>query len=60
MRTPFYFYDLEILNKTLSSIAKNIADYSFKVHYALKVNAEEKLLKIHKQLWFWSRLCKWQ
>ncbi len=46
MQTPFYFYDLEILNKTLSSIAKNSANYPFKVHYALKANAEEKLLKI--------------
>lgn len=34
--TPFYFYDKEILKKTLSGIKKEIAkNPSFKVHYAI-------------------------
>ncbi len=45
MKTPFYFYDLAILNKTLASVNKSIKNHPFKVHYALKANAEEKLLK---------------
>ncbi|MEY5069240.1 MAG: Diaminopimelate decarboxylase [Bacteroidota bacterium] len=43
--TPFYFYDLGLLEQTLNacSAASNI--YGFKVHYALKANFNEPILK---------------
>ncbi len=43
--TPFYFYDLGLLEQTLNvcSAAANI--YGFKVHYALKANFNEPILK---------------
>jgi len=44
--TPFYFYDLEILNKTLTSLKKESDNSGFRVHYAVKANHNPKLLKI--------------
>jgi len=46
IKTPFYFYDLALLNNTLSGIKSSIKGYPFKVHYALKANAEQKILNI--------------
>ena len=43
-KTPFYFYDIELLRKTLS-IARTEADrYGYLVHYALKANANDRIL----------------
>ncbi|HAU52844.1 diaminopimelate decarboxylase [Sphingobacterium multivorum] len=43
--TPFYYYDLHVLNKTLE--AAHAASYKrgFHVHYALKANFNDELLK---------------
>lgn len=46
INTPFYYHDLQLLAKTLHAIDVNIKDSPFKVHYALKANAEERILKI--------------
>jgi diaminopimelate decarboxylase len=44
--TPFYYYDMELLNKTLNR-AKNEADkYGFHLHYAVKANFNEPILKL--------------
>ena len=43
-KTPFYFYDIDLLRKTLS-IARTEADrYGYLVHYALKANANDRIL----------------
>jgi diaminopimelate decarboxylase len=43
--TPFYFYDLELLNQTLQ-LCKTAADqFGFHVHYALKANFNPEVLK---------------
>ncbi len=44
LRTPFYFYDLELLGKTLASVKEESGKYDFHVHYALKANANERIL----------------
>ncbi|MDE6535586.1 MAG: diaminopimelate decarboxylase, partial [Muribaculaceae bacterium] len=36
-RTPFYFYDLKLLDRTIEAIKSNCGD--FHVHYALKANS---------------------
>lgn len=42
--TPFYFYDLSLLRRTLK-LCKNASDkYGFHVHYALKANFNEHVL----------------
>lgn len=44
--TPFYYYDLSLLRKTLSEL-RSAADYpGFKVHYALKANVNPEVLQI--------------
>lgn len=44
--TPVYYYDLSLLQQTLET-AKRAADvHSFHVHYALKANFNERILKL--------------
>jgi diaminopimelate decarboxylase len=44
--TPFYFYDLELLNRTLDA-AKQAADKrNFHIHYALKANFNDRILSV--------------
>ena len=42
IETPFYFYDLRILQKNLDSITK--AGRGYHLHYALKANANQPIL----------------
>ncbi len=44
LQTPFYYYDLQLLEETLKKIHATKGD--FEVHYALKANANAKLLDI--------------
>jgi diaminopimelate decarboxylase len=44
--TPFYFYDLNILRSALDTVSKESLHSGFRVHYALKANANPRLLKI--------------
>lgn len=43
--TPFYFYDTKLLDKTLQSLKLSSERYGFEVHYAIKANANRKILK---------------
>src|SRR5690606_12269026 len=46
LETPFYYYDLELLDETLEQ-AKRAADKrGFHVHYALKANFNDRLLSL--------------
>lgn len=46
IQTPFYYYDLALLNHTLQQI-KSASNYpGFRVHYALKANTNPQLLRI--------------
>ena len=47
LETPFYYYDTQLLRQTLAVINKEVAKYqNFEVHYAVKANANPKILKI--------------
>ena len=47
LSTPFYYYDTELLRRTLTEIKTEANKYSnYIVHYAIKANANTKLLKI--------------
>jgi len=46
LETPFYYYDLELLSKTLEVISNESSKRNYKIHYALKANSNEKILKI--------------
>jgi diaminopimelate decarboxylase len=46
IQTPFYYYDTALLRQTLEVIKKESEQYGYNVHYAVKANANAKLLKI--------------
>lgn len=50
LRTPFYYYDVELLRETLRTIQSEASRHEgFCVHYAIKANANPKLLKIIRE-----------
>lgn len=44
--TPFYYYDLDLLNRTLDTVKKESEKYGFCVNYALKANANDEILSV--------------
>jgi len=50
--TPFYYYDLAVLNKTLEAAYVASHKRGFHVHYALKANFNDVLLKAMQQIGF--------
>lgn len=44
IQTPFYYYDLDVLRATLDTITRNQDRYGYHVHYAVKANANTRLL----------------
>jgi len=46
LETPFYYYDLELLKKTLGELTKESSKRNFKIHYALKANSNDRILKL--------------
>ena len=50
LRTPFYYYDMELLRSTLDTINQESRRYEgFCVHYAIKANANPKILRAIRQ-----------
>jgi diaminopimelate decarboxylase len=45
LETPFYYYDLNILDQTLIACKAASEKFAFHVHYALKANFNEQVLK---------------
>lgn len=43
--TPFYYYDLDLLQLTLQEIDHQIQGFPFTVHYAVKANGNKRILK---------------
>lgn len=47
IRTPFYYYDTELLQQTLDTINEEAGKYAgYKVHYAVKANVNPKVLQL--------------
>lgn len=47
IRTPFYYYDTDLLRKTLKAINEETGKHdNFHVHYAVKANANAKVLNV--------------
>lgn len=49
IRTPFYYYDLNLLQKTLEEINRYSSKSNYHVHYAIKANANPEILRIIKE-----------
>ena len=50
IQTPFYYYDSEVLRQTLRTINEEAGKHEgFVVHYAIKANANPKILRIIRE-----------
>ena len=45
MATPFYYYDMELLGRTLDTLVSLASKYDIDVHYAVKANVERRILE---------------
>lgn len=48
-QTPFYLYDFNVLRKVLAEATKWSRRFGYKLHYALKANANPELLNVIRQ-----------
>lgn len=47
IKTPFYYYDLNLLKKTIKMVKEEAAkNENFHVHYAIKANANKRILSV--------------
>lgn len=44
-QTPFYYYDLELLQRTLNTVVSESKKYGYHVHYAFKANANPVIIE---------------
>ncbi len=42
--TPFYYYNMELLQETLNTVKTEAGRYGYHIHYAVKANANPRLL----------------
>jgi diaminopimelate decarboxylase len=52
LQTPFYYYDMELLQKTLDVIERESSRFGYFVHYAIKANANDRILKVIRERGF--------
>jgi diaminopimelate decarboxylase len=57
--TPFYYYDLGILRSTLSLLKKESSASGYRVHYAVKANANPKILRTISSMGFGADCVSW-
>ncbi len=48
-KTPFYYYDLALLQQTLDVVDTESKQYGYHVHYAFKANANPRLVELIKK-----------
>lgn len=46
LHTPFYYYDVKLLQDTLDVVENESKKYGYHVHYAIKANANPRLLSL--------------
>ncbi|HOP00505.1 MAG TPA: diaminopimelate decarboxylase [Bacteroidales bacterium] len=59
LRTPFYYYDLDVLNNTLSTLREESDKHGYKIHYAVKSNANPRVLQIISSYGFGADCVSW-
>jgi len=52
LETPFYYYDLNLLEQTLTKVKEEIVNKPYHIHYAIKANANSRVLKSIKKAGF--------
>lgn len=59
LRTPFYYYDTGILKKTLDLLKEETDKSGYRIHYAIKANANPVLLRIISSYGFGADCVSW-
>ncbi|PKP38561.1 MAG: diaminopimelate decarboxylase [Bacteroidetes bacterium HGW-Bacteroidetes-14] len=49
LETPFYYYDLKLLRKTLDEYTSYLHKYNYHAHYAFKANANDRILSVIRE-----------
>ena len=44
--TPFYYYDIPLLEETLHTVNKEASTYNYHIHYAFKANSNNEILNL--------------
>lgn len=52
IKTPFYWYDVDLLEQTLKCVKENADKYGYNVHYAVKANGNLGILRKMKEFGF--------
>lgn len=52
LQTPFYYYDTDLLRKTLSAAGSAADKYGYHIHYAVKANTNPRILSIIRETGF--------
>ncbi|GAF05825.1 diaminopimelate decarboxylase [Saccharicrinis fermentans] len=45
VETPFYYYNMQLLDTTLETIKREADKYGYHIHYAVKANANQRILE---------------
>ena len=59
LSTPFYYYDLDVLKSVLDVVKKESDNSGYKIHYAVKANANPRILKIISSYGFGADCVSW-
>lgn len=46
LETPFYYYDIDLLKRTLETVKAESGKYGYHVHFAIKANANPHILSV--------------
>ena len=44
--TPFYYYNMDLLEEGLNMIKEEASKYNYHIHYAIKANANPRILSL--------------
>jgi diaminopimelate decarboxylase len=59
VKTPFYYYDIELLKATLETIKEEISGTGYKIHYAVKANHNRRILETIARFGFGADCVSW-
>ena len=57
--TPFYYYDVKLLKNTLDNLKEESVRHGFRLHYAVKANHNERILRIISSYGFGADCVSW-
>jgi len=52
IETPFYYYDMELLRRTLQECSTQAGRYGYQIHYAIKANDDLRILSLIRDYGF--------